>query len=327
MITADRFQIHYHLDNNSHAIDAFVKNKCEAELLAVFQEICVILGTSIKLENIPSEEGGFREFWRVYGESSVQINTTLTIMAMLVSIAGIALSRIPVSDPEKDLREKTIQELTIEEKRLAVEEKRLNLEKLRKEMKDGHPSRETIEKAARATEQNLKIQSRRSNFYKQLNAYEKVTGIGFSVLDKQGKELEPERTTPRSDFNKFILFDNSLPIETIDGAKIEIVAPVLKEGNYKWKGIYERETISFVMSDSDFKNQVLHKQVTFQHGSCINCVLHIHRKFNEIGEVEITGYAVVTVLDKIDGESTIETLQGKKHRAYKKFVQGQQTLF
>jgi hypothetical protein len=78
--------------------------------------------------------------------------------------------------------------------------------------------------------------------------------------------------------------------ETIDTAVIEIIAPVLKEGNYKWKGIYDGLPISFWMIDAEFKNSVFQKQLTFQHGSCINCVFNIQRKFNEIGEVKITGY-------------------------------------
>lgn len=327
MAEADRFQIHYYLANNSHAMDAFVRNKCETELLAIFQEVCATVGTSIKIESIPLDEGGLREYWKVYGENSVQINMTLTILALLLSVINTSLTRIPVSDPEKDAREKTIQELTIEEKRLAIEEKRLALEKLRKEMENGQPSKETVQRAAMAAELNLKIQSRRSNFYRQLGAYEKVTGVGFSALDAEKREVVKEQLVQRADFNKYVLLDNSLPTETIDGAVIEIVAPVLKEGSYKWKGIYGGEAISFSMTDAEFKNAVLTKQVSFQHGSCINCVLHIYRKFNEIGEIDITGYSVITVLEKSDSGATVETPQGKKHRAYKKFVQDQQGLF
>lgn len=327
MVQADRFQIHYYLANESHAMDAFVRNKCEAELLALFQEICATLGTSIKIESIPLEQGGLREFWKVYGDSATQINTTLAILTVLVSVFSTALSRIPISDPEKDAREKTIQELTIDEKRLAIEEKRLTLEKLREEMKAGHTTTETIEKAAKAVELNLKIQSRRSNFYKYLSGYEKVTAVGFSAVDEANNDVVREHMVPRSDFRKYVLVDNNLPTETVDGASIEIVAPVLKEGNYKWKGIYKGEPISFSMTDAEFKNAVLQEQVAFQHSSCINCVLHIHRKFNEIGDIEITGHSVITVLDKTDGGTTHETPQGKKHRAYKKFVENQRDLF
>lgn len=327
MIPADRFQIHYYLANDTHSMDAFVRNKCEAELLAIFQEVCTTLGTSIRIESVPHEQGGLREYWKVYGENTVQINTTLTFLAIVISVISTALSRIPVSGPEKDEREKTIQELTIEEKRLAIEEKRINIERLRKEMKDGHPQLETIQKAAKSAELNLKIQSRRSNFYRHLNNYEKVTAVGLSSVDASDKDVLKEHLVPRSDFRKYILVDNSLPTVTVDGANIEIVAPVLKEGNYKWKGIYEDESISFSMTDTEFKNAVLLEQVAFQHGSFINCVLNIHRKFDEIGEVEITGYSVVTVLDKSDGGQTHETIQGKKHRVHRKFMQDQRGLF
>ncbi len=318
MQVADKFQIHYYLANESHAMNAFVRNKCEAELLAIFQEVCTTLGTSFAIESLPYEEGGLREWWKAYGENSVQINTTLTILAVIIS--ALALSRSPVSDPERDARDRVIQELTIEEKKLIIE-------KLKKEMGEGKPSQETIERAAKATEKNLKIQTRRSNFYKHLNAYEKATQVGFSVLDIQNQEVVSERLVARADFTKYILFDNNLPTEIIEGAWIEIVAPVLKEGNYKWRGIYDGEAISFSMKDVEFKNSVLQERVTFQHGSQINCVLHIHRKFNEIGEVEVTGWSVITVLDKADSGGTTETPQGKKYRAYKKFQKDQQTLF
>jgi hypothetical protein len=327
MNNTDRFQIHYYLANESHAMDAFVRNKCESELLVIFQEVCLTLGTSIKLESIPFDEGGLREYWKVYGENNAQINTTLTILTLIVTVIGTTLSRIPISDPEKDGREKTIQELTIEEKKLQIEERRLILEKLRNEMKKEQPRPETIEKAAKVVEQNLKIQSRRSNFYKYLSGYEKVTAVGFSSLDNEDHEVAQERLVRRADFSKYILIDNTLPTETIESAVIEIIAPVLKEGNYKWKGIYGGVPISFWMTDAEFKNSVLQKQLTFQHGSCINCVLNIQRKFNEIGEVEITGYSVITVIEKTDAGITIETPQGKKHRAYKKFIKDQQGLF
>lgn len=327
MKALDRFQIHYYLANESHAMDAFVRNKCEAELLAILQEVCAIVGSSIKVETVPSEEGGLKEYWKILGENGPQISATFTILTFVLAVITAGLSRVPVADPEKDTREKSIQELTIEEKKLAIEEKRLALEKLRKEVKEGATTPETLESAAKAAEQNLKIQSRRSNFYKQLNNYEKVTAVGFSTLDSESKQVISERTVPRSDFAMYVLLDTSLPIETVEPATIEIVAPVLREGNYKWKGIYEDESISFTMTDADFKNSVHQEQVAFQHGSCIKCVLHIHRKVNEVGEVETTGYSVVTVLEKSDGGITTETSQGKKHRAYKKFIDDQTDLF
>ena len=156
---------------------------------------------------------------------------------------------------------------------------------------------------------------------------QKGLGHYISALDSENNQVISERTVARSDFEKYVLLDNSLPTETVEPATIEIVAPVLREGNYKWKGIYDGELISFSMTDADFKNSVHQEQVAFQHGSCIKCVLHIHKKVNEVGEVEITGYSVITVLEKSDGGIVTETPQGKKHRAYKKFIADQSDLF
>lgn len=328
MEIAKKLEVHYYLANESHSMDAFVRNKCEAELLAIFQELCTSLGIDVPIEALAHHEGGLRDYWKLLGENSTQITITALIFSTLLSIANTVLTRIPVSDPEKDEREKQIQELTIEEKRLAIEERRLALEKLKKEaQQQGIPSKETIEGAAKAIEQNLKIQTRRSNFYRVLGNCEKVTGIGFSAISQDGEAIDQEKFVPRADFKKYVLITNELPIETINSAFIEIIAPVLKEGNYKWRGIYEGESISFSMTDAEFKTSVLREEVSFQHGSGINCVLHIFRKFDELGEVVITGYSVVTVIEKTDGASTHETPQGKKHRAYKKFIEAQAGLF
>lgn len=324
---AKKLEVHYYLANESHSMDAFVRNKCEAELLAIFHELCTTLGVDVPIEALAHREGGLRDYWKLLGENSTQITIVALIFSTLLSIANTVLTRIPVSDPEKDEREKQIQELTIEEKRLAIEERKLVLDKLKKEGKQGIPSKETIEGAAKALEQNLKIQTRRSNFYRVLSNHEKAIGIGFSAISQDGTSIEKEKFVPRADFNKYVLITNELPVETVDGAFIEIVAPVLKEGNYKWKGIYEGELISFSMTDAEFKASVLREEVSFQHGSGINCVLRIFRKLDELGEVVITGYAVVTVVDKTDGASTYETPQGKKHRAYKKFIENQAGLF
>lgn len=113
----------------------------------------------------------------------------------------------------------------------------------------------------------------------------------------------------------------------IDGAQIEIIAPVLKAGNYQWKGIFNGEAITFSMRDEQFKSSVLLKKVSFQHGSTIQCVLNIHRKVDEVGEVVITGYSVATVLATGEGGVMHQTPQGRRHTFTKVQVEGQGSLF
>ena len=59
----------------------------------------------------------------------------------------------------------------------------------------------------------------------------------------------------------------------------------------------------------------------------IECVLNIHRKLDEIGEIVITGYSVETVILKVDGQISEETPQGKRYKYEKKQLESQGDLF
>lgn len=327
MHIANKLEVHYYLANEEHSMDAIVRNKCEAELLAIFKEVCATFDIDLPVETLAYQEGGLKEIWKFLGENGVQIQTTLAIFTLVLTIAGIVLSRIPVSDMEKDQREKELAKLSIEEKKLSIEEKRLAIQKLKNEMASGEVAAETINQGARAAAQNLKVHARKSNFYKLLDQYEKVTGVAFSPLGQDDQPVAKERFVPRADFKNHILLTNELPVEAVENAIIDIISPVLKGGNYHWKGVYQGKPINFAMTDTEFKNSVLRKDVSFQHGSSIECVLQVSRKLDEFGEVIITGYSVPTVIQKVDGEQKFETSQGRRYKAHKKFKEGQIDLF
>jgi len=304
-----KLELHYHLKDQSHSMDAIVRNRCEAEALAVFVEIAKTLGIDTEIESTAYLEGGLSEIWEFIGNN----NNNLTL---LLAIIVFIFSRIPVSDPEMDSLNKEVARLTIEEKQLAIA-------KLKSEAESGEISEDTLSKGASVFEQEVKIVARRSNFYKTLVGYEKVTGVGLTPLGSGVKEKYVER----SDFGSFVLATNKLPVEVIDSAIVEIVTPVITEGNYQWKGIYQGEPISFAMTDDEFKYSVLTSHVTFKHGSSIECVLNIHRKFDAVGDVTIVGYSVPTVLKITDGLSHTETMQGRRFKAAKKATEDQGKLF
>lgn len=313
MNLSEKLSLHYYLSNESHVMDALIRNKCESELLAVIQEVSDALGYEINIESEAYREGGLKEIWQFVGKN----NTQLTL---LLSIVILIFSRIPPSNPEQDI-------LTKEATRLTIEEKKLTIEKLQRELDAGKTEKETMIAASDAIGSSLKVTARKSNFYRNLAGYEKVTSIGMARLDRSNIPTAPEKVIPRSDFRKFIIFTNELPTEVVEDARIEIISPVLKEGPYRWKGLYQGTAISFVMRDRDFTNSVLRKEISFQHGSIIDCILSIHRKFNEVGDIGITGYSVETVLKKADGGISLETVQGKSYKAYKKLIEGQKDLF
>lgn len=308
-----KLQMHYYLENSSHSMDAIARNKCESEVLAIVQEIAKVLNTQIVIEAEAWKEGGLRDIWAF-------TNANAAVISVIVSIAGIVISRIPTTDPE-------LEQLQKEDLKLSILERRINLAKLQKEVEEDKVTQDTVEKVASLVDTNYKVVTRKSNFYKQLNNTPKITKVGINGLDKEGEEAFKEAMVQRSDFKRFILHSNSLPVQIEDNAVIEIISPVLRNGRHKWKGIYKGESISFSMNDQDFKRDVLSEQISFTHGAAIKCVLHIHRKLDEVGDVVVTGYSVDTVIE--NGQESVfqETMQGKKYRHQKALKDAQQDLF
>jgi hypothetical protein len=168
MDLADKLQLHYYLVNGSHTMDALVRNKCEAEVLAIIQEISNTLGFEVIIESEPFQEGGLKEIWHLIGKNSNQLMVLLTFVMLI-------LSRIPVADHEQDA-------LTKDLTRLSIEEKKLNIEKLKKELNTDNVDEKTVQAALNEIDSKPKVTARKSNFYKNLAGYEKVTGIGIVSL-------------------------------------------------------------------------------------------------------------------------------------------------
>lgn len=313
MKNANMLELHYYFGDNSHEIDAYLRNRCEAELLGIILEAAAILEIDANLIKEAYREGGFRDFWKALGNNAAQITLILLIIQIIISTA-------PLFDSEN-------KELEKEEKRLSIEEKKLNIKKLKQEVEKGEQTSESIASAATSLGANLKILKRKSNFFSFLGEYHKIEKVGFAVLNNDWQPVTDERYVPRSDFGKYILSTNRLKSEEDDCAVIEIISPVLKEGRYKWKGVYNETPISFEMQDAHFRDSVLLDNIPFQHGSKIVCVLFTHRELDEVGAIKITGYSVTTVLDKIDDGNPQETPQGKKYRYAKKFAESQINLF
>ncbi|MGR6858971.1 hypothetical protein ACU5EH_00735 [Aliivibrio salmonicida] len=312
MQLANKLELHYYLNDGSHTIDALVRNKCEAEILAIIAEVASVLNVNADIVADAASAGGFREFWKIIGKNSNQITIVLLVAQLMLTLS-------PMLDSEKDELEKSLM-------KIQLEEAKLNLEKLRKEVNSNKPSSETAKVAANYLSKNLKVIKRKSNLYTQLNRYQKVTHIGLNVLSDSDSSINDERVVYRSEFKNYMLSTNKLRSEEVE-AEIEIISPVLKEGRYKWKGIYNEESISFDMLDLAFKDSVLLDNLPFKHGTCISCLLRISRELDEIGDVKITGYSVTTVIEKIDGDSSYETTQGRLYKHAKSMSDNQGVLF
>lgn len=312
MKTASKLELHYYFNDSSHSMDAYIRNKCEAEILALIRDVAIALDLEIKLDSEALQEGGLKNIWKALGKNAGQISLILTIL--------LALMEIQQNYFNED-------EMNVELKNLSIEEKKLTIQKLKNELENGEVKPHTIKEATNLINLDFKILTRKSNFFKQLDSYDKITMLGVNTLTLDNEPTGEEKIILKQDFYRYILRTDELPDEIIENAEIEIISPVIKEGRYKWKGIYLNEPINFAMNDSDFKNEVLTKQVSFQHGAIIQCVLKIGKELDETGEIIIKGYSVTTVLSKIDGNVVNETPQGKRYKYAKKFKEGQNELF
>lgn len=351
METFLRLEVHYYLRDEWHSMDALVRNRCEAEFLAAIGYIAQALGAELRFEATAPTEGGFRDIWKVFDKDNrpLTVPTLVTLLGILVTIWNAP------AKPDKELEKQQLEinRLTIEHWKLENERSALEVGKLKHEMQGLPPPAKspaepppsgaapivsTVQAppaggtTTRQAPQGLSLQTdprvnkRRSNFYKQLLPYDRVTAVGFRWHPADAP-LPEERIVLREAFPSFVMHTDKLEPE-ITEAVIEIVSPVITEGDMQWKGRWNGQTIAFAMDDKAFKDQVLHKQVRFQHGDSIRCVIESERKLDEGGCPKVTGHRVRTVLDKIESSGQVyETAQGRKKRFEDKYTGEQPGLF
>ena len=258
-----QFIIHYYLNDDSHSMNAFVRNAMEKDFLSIVNTISSSLNLKIELESRAAKEGGFIEILDIIEAHPVS-------STIIVSSAGYAIKRF------------LEYLLTGAYKKNKLENEKLELEilKLKKESA-GIDENQLEQKLARPI----------SNYYAKIEKYEKIRAVGF------GNEVNNEYVVQRDEFRDFILIDDKEE-EVDDDASIEIISPVLKEGRYKWRGIYKNESIDFSMGDSKFKNDIIDGRYDFGNGSFINCQLFITKTYDEFGnECKNRSYRVAKVYE------------------------------
>jgi hypothetical protein len=311
---ANKLELHYYFDDsdNSHTMNAFVRNRCEFELLQIYSELQKELELDVKVETEAFEEGGLIEVWTFLADNAIQITLLLTALSQVISRIPLKKTKLE----EKDLK-------------LSIEERKLNLKALKKELKGKEPKQITIQNLNLIIDSNPKIIKHLSNYYKQLYNYPKVKKISTTKLSINKTKVEEPQFIARTEFDKFVIESDELKSEIDETATIEIISPVLKKGKYKWKGVYGKigEAVDFYMKDKIFKQSVIAEGIEFKNGTFIDCILEKSRKINEIGEIYTSAYSVLTVLKKHYENTVEETPQGKRFRKEKEAEKQQFKLF
>lgn len=311
---ANKLELHYYFDesDDSHTMNAFVRNRCEFELLQIYTELQKELELDVKIETEAFEEGGLTELWSFLADNAIQITLLLTALSQVLSRVPLRKSKLE----KKDLK-------------LSIEERKLNIKVLKRELKEKKTEQITIENLNLIIDSNPKILKHLSNYFKQLYNYPKVKRISTTILSSNNTKIEEPKFISRADFDKFIIESDELGTEIDENATIEIISPVLKKGKYKWKGVYSKigEVVDFYMKDKMFKQSVIAEGIEFKNGTFIECVLEKSIKMNEVGEIYTSAYSVLTVLKKHYENIVEETPQGKKYRQEKEADKQQLKLF
>ena len=324
-IFKNTIELHYWLKDESHTMDAFVLNKCEWELLNLFKEVANIAKVNIVIESEAITEGGIRQWFNI----RISSNTKKTIaISAFTSFFTFAFTQAPQfgldmlkeyfkSNPE-------LEQLAIEEKKVEIESKKLDNEIKREKLKE---IRSKNNKQIEDTLQNISSSTKRtSNFYEELSKEVKVNSITINNYVDCGP-IQQSIEIKREDFQKYILTSNQLETIIDEEAIVEIVSPVLKKGNYQWRGIYNGETLNFNMKSNEFKTLVQSGKIEFKNGTCIKCVLEMPRYMNNLGEEVISSYNIVKVVGTYDDNTYSETNEGRIYRKKKEADIAQLELF
>lgn len=311
--TTQKLELHYYFNDNSHSMNAVVRNECEKEILLIFKELITSLEIDVDIESEAFLEGGLKEWWKLMGKNAPQIT-------LLLAVLTIYLSQHPVENKE-------LVNLQIENLKLDNEIKQNELKKIGKELKsEEEVTDELVQKVIEKINYDYKLLWYKSNFYKKLNLYQKVNKISTQKLDENNNPIGNEKTVLRNEFSKFVIHSNKFPPNIDEEALIDIISPVLIKGNFHWKGFYNGEIIGFEMKDNDFKNAVLNKQIEFVNGTAIKCYLQQNRKIDELGKIQIVNNQVYTVFEILAENKIVETEQGKKQMKIKRLNESQLTM-
>lgn len=287
-------QIHYYFQDESHSMNAFVRNSMEKELLKLINELGILLKFEIKIESKARKEGGLIDSLILNFDSIATTSITVGIIFYIKESLNKVITYYLTGAHKRDKLENLLKEGQIRELKL----------------KNNNYTLTDIQKKLQELEQNPKIRRALSNFYDKAEKYEKIKKIGYQSNNSGELIIE------RNQFKSFILVENK-DIELIEEAKIEIISPVLKEGKYKWKGIYSGEKIDFSMGDSGFKKNVVNQQYTFINGTIITCELEIHRTFDDYGEEVKVSYSVRKVYAVETDDKINTTKLGAKRKKQK----------
>ena len=313
-LNSNTVELHYHFTDHEHRIDAFVRNRCEHELLVLMKELTKYFEFEFSIETELTQSGGIRKFFKIKpndlskkDKKQIDIAVRTTICTALITSFLINPLSIPATKIETNLMDRIFFFFLlaeIEKEKAKEELKSLKLDNIKKQQE---------------IESNAQLRISRSNFYEILNEYERLDSVEFLEEDEQKNRAIVYQRIPQIDFEKYIIQQDTLEDEIVENAMVAIVSPVLskKTKNIKWRGYYNGELIPLIMKSEEFVTSVDEGLIEFKNGFIINCNLRIEREKKKDDD-EKRRYIVTEVISYIINEKVFETMEGKRYKQTKK---------
>ena len=296
----NKLELRFYFNDKSNYIDAMIKHRAEKEVLTLLRSLADMLDIKmiVYCESFQNQEG-FREIWSVAGENSRLISILLNLFMQLWIRPSLLVGGQPVMAFTMDEEEKLQQEIALLRLHLKKKEPGVTISRDFLKLLSGLP----------------RICKSKSNFYEAVRGYPKVTKFTLRELNGSNRSRSGSLEVKREQFGLYILRSDELPPVKDNKATIEIISPVLSDVRFRWKGIYNKggEVIDFYMGDDEFKKDMFDEKIVFKSGMCIDCVLEIQRKMNELGKVVNSCYTVKTVIRTRLDKMEILMPQGKRH--------------
>lgn len=289
-------EVHYFLSDGSHAIEARAFYACQQELVGLIEFVAKQLNIQVDIKTVATKkEGGVIDyltvasdtislvpFWKVLGLIASYIVGKIMIPGLREGFKSIVVQY--TKEVLKTRGEKYLDQLGRDVNILRLEKERAALKK--------ELNIDFNEKAEKA------LEKRRARFYSQAKSVSTVEKIGFELKATPfSKSYIWKEEVSRVKFGDYLNETNEIEPMEDTNAEIEIVAPVLKQGRRKWKGIYMGKDISFTVLDNIFLNAVWERKFLFSNGSVIRCHLEVSQEVDADGDVKTTSYNVLEVFD------------------------------
>lgn len=296
--TGNQIEFHYFLKDESHSMDAKLLHDCNSEILSIIKNVSELMNIPCLIETVALSEGGLKQVLKFTDKYNARIALLLAVITLLFTIFP----------PQRKMTD-------LEKRNLELQNQKLELEiKILKEKEVGGTLEE---KDIEAISNEHDIVVSKSHYYEKLESYEKIEKVTYSIMSNENKIIE-SITINRNEFLLFIREEEKTPEIIDDKAEIVLIAPILIDKKYKWKGLYFGQEIDFFMNDGKFREDVDHRDVSFQAGALLKCRLITRRKIDESGMLKTTSFAVDNVYEITTVTKSYITIAGKIKKAKEK---------